>query len=56
LDPDVIPRLRETAFLGPADLRPCGEPSAVSVVALPFFMIGELSMIVWLLVKGARET
>ncbi len=28
----------------------------VSLVALPFFMIGELSMIVWLLVKGARET
>jgi hypothetical protein len=28
---------------------------AVSLVALPFFMIGELSMIVWRLVKGARE-
>ena len=28
----------------------------VSLIAMPFFMIGELSMIVWLLVKGARET
>ncbi|HMB79227.1 MAG TPA: DUF4386 domain-containing protein [Vicinamibacterales bacterium] len=28
----------------------------VSLIAMPFFMVGELSMIVWLLVKGARET
>ena len=28
----------------------------VCLVALPFLMIGDLSMIVWRLVKGARET
>jgi hypothetical protein len=32
----------------------CG--GMVCLVALPFFMIGDLSVIVWRLVKGARET